>query len=54
MARPIINCPLCRRRGALERRDGARRCVHLETSVIHPDGMLVEPLDHCELGASLG
>jgi len=49
MARPVIHCPTCRRPGALERSsDGARRCVHIEGSVLHPDGMVVEPLDHCE------
>jgi hypothetical protein len=49
MARPVIHCPACRRPGALERRtNGARRCVHVEGSVLHPDGMVVEPLDHCE------
>lgn len=48
--RPIIRCPACLRRGALERLDsGARRCVHVEASMIHSDGMLVEPRDHCEL-----
>ncbi len=51
-ARTIISCPLCRRRGALElRRDGSQLCVHLETSVIHTDGMLVEPRDSCPLTA---
>lgn len=50
MSRPIIRCPLCGRFGALELRDGAdRRCVHVETSFIHTDGMLVEPRDYCEL-----
>jgi hypothetical protein len=50
MSRTIIQCPLCGRLGALEVRDGGeRRCVHVEDSVIHTDGLLVEPRDYCEL-----
>ena len=48
--RPVVRCPLCRRQGALERlHTDAWRCVHVESSLIHTDGMLVEPRDHCEL-----
>ncbi len=50
MSRAIVHCPLCGRSGALERRrNGARRCVHVEASIIHTDGMVVEPRDSCEL-----
>jgi hypothetical protein len=54
VSRVIVRCTLCGRCGALEvRSDGSRRCVHVESSVIHTDGMIVEPRDSCELtGAS--
>ncbi|HTY41270.1 MAG TPA: hypothetical protein VMH79_05295 [Thermoanaerobaculia bacterium] len=44
-ARPIVRCPICRRRGALDIRQ--RRCVHVEGSEIESAGMLVEPIDSC-------
>lgn len=54
MSRAIILCPLCGRCGALElRSNGSRRCVHVEASVIHTDGMVVEPKDSCELAGAL-
>jgi hypothetical protein len=54
MSRTIVLCPVCGRFGALEARgDGSRRYVHVEDSVIHTDGLLVEPRDSCEsLGGS--
>lgn len=49
-ARPVVRYPRCRRHGALERRqDGVRRCVHVESSKLHTDGILVESTDVCEL-----
>jgi hypothetical protein len=49
-SRPVVRCPRCRRHGALERRqDGVRRCIHVETSTFHADGVLVEPKDVCDL-----
>ena len=49
-ARPVVRCPRCRRKGALERRvNGVRRCVHVEQSTMRPDGILVRPTDVCEL-----
>jgi hypothetical protein len=51
MSRAIVRCKVCGRLGALEtRRDQSRCCVHVERLRIHPDGMLVEPRDSCELG----
>ena len=51
MARAIVRCPVCGRRGALEtRQDRSRCCIHVERLMIHPDGMRVEPRDSCELG----
>ncbi|HWZ84575.1 MAG TPA: hypothetical protein VN032_00145 [Thermoanaerobaculia bacterium] len=54
-SRPVIECPVCRRRGALDRlRNGAWRCVHVEASLIYTDGMVIEPRDHCELQQPAG
>jgi hypothetical protein len=54
-SRPVIQCPVCRRRGALDRlRNGAWRCVHVEASLIYTDGMVIEPRDHCELAQIAG
>jgi hypothetical protein len=54
VSRVVVRCTLCGRFGALEiRGDGSRRCIHVESSVIHTDGMVVEARDSCELtGAS--
>jgi len=49
-ARPVVRCPRCRRKGALERRlNGVRRCVHVEQSTVRADGILIQPTDVCEL-----
>src|SRR5580765_625086 len=48
-SRTIVLCPLCGRAGALEpRRDGSRRCVHVEASMIDRDGLWVDARDVCE------
>ncbi len=50
MSRTIICCPRCRRHGVLESgRDGSRRCIHAEASVLA--GTVAEVIDHCDLAA---
>jgi hypothetical protein len=49
-ARPVVQCPVCKRRGALERlASGAWRCVHVEASRIQTDELVIEPQDQCVL-----
>jgi hypothetical protein len=51
-SRTIIRCPSCWRHGVLESRtDGARRCVHVETSTIDDARTVVRATDLCELAA---
>lgn len=50
MSRTIIRCPRCRRHEVLESgRDGSRRCIHAEASVL--TGTVAEVIDHCDLAA---
>lgn len=47
-SRTVIRCPQCRRHGVLEsRKDGARRCIHVEVST--NAGTVFEVPDRCEL-----
>ncbi|MGH9443603.1 MAG: hypothetical protein ACRD16_15155, partial [Thermoanaerobaculia bacterium] len=49
-SRTIVRCSRCGRFGALEvHGDQSRRCVHIESSIVQTDGMLIEPRDYCEL-----
>lgn len=46
----IRRCPQCGRNGLKESlADGSIWCVHVESSELLGDGMLVMPLDRCEL-----
>jgi len=48
-SRTIVRCQLCGRAGALELRPGgARRCVHVEASMIDREGLWVDARDVCE------
>ncbi len=46
----VVRCPRCGRNGVLQSADlCGPRCLHLETTTVLGDGMLVEPTDCCEL-----
>jgi hypothetical protein len=45
----VVRCPSCGRTGIRGSDFRAARCVHVETSDVFCDGMLVEPTDSCPL-----
>jgi hypothetical protein len=49
MSRTIAQCPRCGRNGARNPGEGASRYIHSESSRIHPEGMVTEAIDYCEL-----
>jgi hypothetical protein len=51
-SRTIAQCPRCGRNGARNPGDEASRYIHSESSTIHPEGMVIEPIDYCELVGS--